>query len=138
MLLPHVRRTIGDEMNDMTELLQSQASLLSLMMRNLSSLPVSVLLGLSVPAVLLWEWVRLTHAPLITPPCEPRVLSVNGSPEEIEYARRQDSENAKRYQDLREVWYVRQRLVLGYCAVLLPLAALAVDMLLSVCPFIQG
>lgn len=38
MLLPHVRRTIGDEMNDMTELLQSQASLLSLMMRNLSSL----------------------------------------------------------------------------------------------------
>ena len=35
-------------MNDMTELLQSQASLLSLMMRNLSSLPVSVLLGLSV------------------------------------------------------------------------------------------
>lgn len=137
MLLPHVRRTIG-EMNDMTELLQSYASLLPLMMRNLSSLPVLVLLGLSVPAVLLWEWVRFTHAPLITPPCEPRVLSVNGSPEEIEYARRQDSENAKRYQDLREAWYVRQRLVLGYCAVLLPLAALAVDMLLSVCPFIQG
>ena len=138
MLLPHVRQTIGDELNDMTELLQSYASLLSLMMRNLSSLPVLVLLGLSVPAVLLWAWVRLTHAPLITPPCEPRVLSVNGSPEEIEYARRQDSENAKRYQDLREAWYVRQRLVLGYCAALLPLAALAVDMLLSVCPFIQG